>query len=42
MQNNKSYLYLYSENKNLTKKEFKKLKSIAKNVSLEGAFFIEI
>lgn len=40
MQNNKSYLYLYSENKNLTKKEFKKLKSIAKNVSLEGAYFL--
>lgn len=40
MQNNKSYLYIYSENKKLNKKEFKKLKSIVKNISLEGAYFL--
>ena len=40
MQNNKSYLYIYSENKKLNKKEFKKLNSIVKNISLEGAYFL--
>ena len=40
MQNNQSYLYLYSKSKKLNKKEFKKLKSIVKNISLEGAYFL--
>ena len=40
MQNNKSYVYSYSEVNNLSKKDLKKLKSISKNISLEGAYFL--
>ena len=40
LQNNKSYIYSYSEKNKLSKKEFKKLKNIVGNISLEGAYFL--
>ena len=39
MQNNKSYLYIYSENKKLNKKEFKKLNSIVKKYFIRRCLF---
>ena len=40
LQNNKSYIYSYSEKKKLSKKDFRKLKKIVGNISLEGAYFL--
>ena len=39
-QTNKNYIYEYKEYKNLNKKEFKDLKKIINNVSLEGAYYL--
>lgn len=39
-QTNKNYIYEYKEYKNLNKKEFKNLKKIVNNVSLEGAYYL--
>jgi len=40
LQNNKSYMYLYSKKKKLSKEDFKKLKSVVNNISVEGAYFL--
>ena len=40
LQNNKSYKYKFSKQKNLTEKEEKNLFSVVENINLEGAYFL--
>ncbi len=40
MQNNKSYKFIFKKEKKLNEKEYKKLKRVVNNISMEGAYFL--